>query len=365
MAARSDVLIVGGGVIGLTTARYLALENVSVTLIDRGDLGQEASWAGAGILPPASSMPSEDGFEQLFQLSLPEFPGLSAELRRQTGIGNGYRVCGGIEFLAGAASGHADEWSGAGVKAVPLDELATLDREPALAHGLGATNFLPDLAQLRNPWHIRALVESCRQLKIDLIPGCAFQSIERSGDRILAAKTSLSVFSFGKILFASGAWTAEVMQALAFAVPIFPIRGQIALFNAGKPLLHSVLLWGSRYIVPREDGRVLVGSTEENAGFQKQPTDEAIDDLSAFGCRLVPALARHPLEKRWAGLRPATPDGKPCIGRVPGWSNAFMAAGHFRSGIQLSPGTGLVCVDLLLGRKPAISLEPLRPDRFL
>jgi glycine oxidase len=364
MAARSDVLIVGGGVIGLTTAYYLALENVSVTLIDRGDLGQEASWAGAGILPPASSIPSQDGFEQLFQLSIPEFPKLSAELGRQTGIDNGYRVCGGLEFQAGASTGHAGEWSGAGVRAQPLNELQTQQREPALALGLGAASYIPDLAQVRNPWHLRALAESCRLLNVHLEPHCAFLDVERSGDRIVAVRTSTGEIQCGKILFASGSWTAEVMRAIGFVPPIIPVRGQIALFNIGCRLFQAVLLWGARYVVPRDDGRVLVGSTEENAGFDKQPTEQAIASLTGFGCKLVPALADYPLEKRWAGLRPANPDGKPSIGRVPGWSNAFMAAGHFRSGIQLSPGTGLVCVDLLLDRKPAVSLEPLRPDRF-
>lgn len=364
MAANADVLIVGGGVIGLTTAYYLALENVSVTLIDRGDFGQEASWAGAGILPPASCIPSQNGFEQLFQLSLPEFPRLSADLLRQTGIDNGYRVCGGLEFLAGAATGHAGEWSGAGVRAEPLGETETLEREPALAHGLGSTAYLPDLAQVRNPWHVRALVESCRLLKIDLRPKCTFVNIKRSGTRIVAAHTSAGEFQFDKILFTSGAWTAELMRSLAFIVPVFPVRGQIALVNTGSRVLRSVLLWGSRYIVPREDGRVLVGSTEENAGFDKRPTEQAIESLLSFAYQLVPPLANYPVEKRWAGLRPATPDARPCLGKVPGWSNAFMAAGHFRSGIQLSPGTGLVCVDLLLERKPAISLEPLRPNRF-
>ena len=138
----------------------------------------------------------------------------------------------------------------------------------------------------------------------------------------------------------------------------------MALFRASASLLRHVLMWGARYIVPREDGRVLVGSTEEEAGFVKQTTEEAIESLLKLAVRLVPQLANTPIEKTWAGLRPGTPDGKPCIGRLPGWKNGFVAAGHFRSGIQLSPGTGMLCRDLLLDRKQAISLESLRPDRF-
>ena len=154
MADRPDVLIVGGGVIGLTAAYYLALENVSATVIDRGDFGQEASWAGAGILPPASSRPVEDPFEQLHQLSLREFPNLSADLLRQTRIDNGYRVCGGLEFLAGRSSGHEGEWSGAGVLEEALVESAARTREPALGPGLGDVLFLPIWPRC-NPWHVR------------------------------------------------------------------------------------------------------------------------------------------------------------------------------------------------------------------
>lgn len=364
MAERPDVLIVGGGVIGLTAAHYLALENISATVIERGDFGQEASWAGAGILPPASSKPVEDPFEQLHQLSLREFPNLSADLFRQTGIDNGYRVCGGLEFLAGRSSGHEGEWSGAGVQPEALDESAARTREPALGSGLGGVLFLPGLAQVRNPWHIRALVASCKQLGVGLRSKCEFLDAKLSGDRIVAACTAQGEISCGRVLFTSGPWTAGLLRQLGYSLPVRPVRGQIALVNTEKSLLRHVLMWGARYIVPREDGRVLVGSTEEEAGFDKSTTREAISSLLEFAHRLVPALARFPVEKTWAGLRPATPDDRPCIGQLPNWGNAFVAAGHFRSGIQLSPGTGLICKDLLLDRKPAIPLESLRPDRF-
>ncbi len=364
MAGSADVLIVGGGVIGLSAAYYLALENVAVTLIDRGDFGQEASWAGAGILPPASPVDREDAFEQLHRLSMLEFPKLSADLLRQTRIDNGYRVCGGLEFQAGADSGHAGEWSGADVAAETLDEPATRIREPALGKNLGPATYLPGLAQVRNPWHMRALIEACRLLGVRLEPRCECLDILARGDRIASAWTSQGELTCSRLLITTGAWSANLVQKLGCRVPVSPVRGQIVLFNMKKPVLRHVLMWGARYLVPREDGRVLVGSTEENAGFVKQTTDEAIASLSALAVQLVPALAQVPVEKTWAGLRPGTPDGKPCLGRLPGWHNAFLAAGHFRAGIQLSPGTGMICSDLLLDRKPVIPLESLRPDRF-
>src|SRR5207253_2207305 len=122
---------------------------------------------------------------------------------------------------------------------------------------------------------------------------------------------------------------------------IQPVRGQIVLLNPGQVLFRRVLILGARYLVPRQDGRVLAGSTEEEAGFEKQTTAEGVTGLIQLAVELVPALAHADVERCWAGLRPGSPDGLPFIGPVPGVSNLLMAAGHFRAGIQLSPGTAL------------------------
>jgi glycine oxidase len=133
--------------------------------------------------------------------------------------------------------------------------------------------------------------------------------------------------------------------------------------HAPPGVLRGVVLAGSEYLVPREDGRVLVGSTEEEAGFAKQTTAEAITHLLTLAVRLVPCLRAAAVEKCWAGLRPGTADGRPYLGRVPGWENLFVATGHFRSGILLSPATGLVMKQLLLDEAPNVPLDPFRPDR--
>src|SRR5205085_9865198 len=135
----------------------------------------------------------------------------------------------------------------------------------------------------------------------------------------------------------AGAWTDLLLGQVGGAVRIRPVRGQIALLNTGTPGVRPVLLQGKRYLVPRADGRVLVGSTEEEAGFDARPTAGAIAGLLEFAAELVPSLADAPLEKCWAGLRPGTPDGLPFLGPVPGLENVFVAAGHFRSGIPLPP----------------------------
>jgi glycine oxidase len=167
----------------------------------------------------------------------------------------------------------------------------------------------------------------------------------------------------GRFVLAAGAWTGGLLDQLGWRPGIRPVRGQIALLNTGAPLFRRVLLWGSRYLVPRPDGRVLVGSTEEDAGFTKRTTAAAISELLTLAGRLVPALAEAHLEQCWAGLRPGSPDGWPFLGPVPGCPNLYVAAGHFRAGIQLSPVTGLVLKELLLGQETTVPLEPFRLDR--
>ena len=138
---------------------------------------------------------------------------------------------------------------------------------------------------------------------------------------------------------------------------IHPVRGQIALLNTRVALIQRILLHGARYLVPRPDGRVLVGATEEDAGFDKRTTATAVRDLLGLAFELVPELANAHLERCWAGLRPGSPDGLPFLGAVPGCDNLFVAAGHFRAGLQLSPATGLVVKELLLG-------QPLTGENF-
>src|SRR5947209_14771385 len=154
MSGHPDVLILGGGVIGLTTAYFLAREGVRVILLDKGDFGQEASWAGAGILPPGNPAHARSAVDQLRAHSSALFPALSSELRERTGIDNGYLRCGGLEFFLSGQKLGEDEWCGEDVECERLDEEACRRTEPCLAANLGVANHLPGLAQLRNPRHV-------------------------------------------------------------------------------------------------------------------------------------------------------------------------------------------------------------------
>lgn len=363
MSPHPDVLIIGGGVIGLTTAYFLAREGARVEVLDRSDFGQEASWAGAGILPPSNPGRARTPFDQLRAQSSILFPRLTAELRERTGIDNGYVRCGGLEFLDRQDEAAEQEWRGEGIAFELLDEQQLRQLEPALAVGPGRAYHLPDLAQLRNPRHLKALLAGCATYGVTFHPGCAAHGFERQGERILAVRTDAGRLTAGTFLVATGAWTDALLDQVDWRPGIHPVRGQIALLNTRTPRFRRVLMEGARYLVPRPDGRVLVGSTEEDVGFDKRTTAGAIRELLSLAARLVPALADAHLERCWAGLRPGSPDGLPFLGPVPGWTNLYVAAGHFRAGIQLSLGTGLVLKELLLGQPLTIALEPFRLDR--
>lgn len=361
MSERPLVLVIGGGVIGLTTAYFLACEGARVEVVDRGDLGQESSWAGAGILPSGDPDHARNPLDHLRALSSVRFPTLSAELRELTGIDNGYLRSGGLEIVGRESD--ADEWRSEGVACELLSEKELHQLEPALAPGLGAAYHLPDLAQLRNPRHLKALAAGCTARGGVLRPGCPVHGFEVSSGRVTAARTAVGSLTADRYLIAAGAWTDSLFEALGWRPGVRPVRGQIALLNTRVPLFRRVVMLGARYLVPRPDGRVLAGSTEEDAGFDKRTTAGAIGELLALASSLVPRLADAHVERCWAGLRPGSPDGLPFLGPVPGLDNLFVAGGHFRAGIQLSPATGQVMTDLVLGRKPVVALESFRLDR--
>jgi glycine oxidase len=365
-----DCLIVGGGVIGLSLAYELASRAVRVRVIDAGQPGREASWAGAGILPPADAG-NPAAISQLTALSNRLHAVWHEQLLADTGIDNGYRRSGGI-YLARDAAGAlalgsaAAEWRRDAIEAIELNGPAALaEVEPGLrpTGSLCAAYFVPGECQIRNPRHVKALVAACLARGVEISSDLAAEDFVVSGSRIDAVRTRDGLLVADRFCITSGAWASALVGRIATPPPIRPVRGQIALVALPAPPLSRVVNEGLRYLVPRDDGRVLVGSTEEDAGFDRHNTPEAIADLQQFGRSLCPALAQGNIERSWAGLRPASADGLPYLGRIAEFENAFLAAGHFRSGLQLSAGTALVMANLLTGEPAPIDLAPFRVDR--
>jgi glycine oxidase len=369
--AGADAVVVGGGVVGLSLAWELARAGERVRVVDKQTPGREASWAGAGILPPANRATAAHPYGQLCGLSLELHAEWADRLREATGIDTGFRRCGGI-YLARSAGETAAlvGWAGAAadeqIAIERLDSAALARIEPGLAEiapAARAAYLLPEECQLRNPRHVRALIAACQQAGVEISADCEVLDATRAKGRIVQLETTTGAITGDRFCFTSGAWTGRLLAKLEFDVAVLPIRGQMVLFRCPAPPLAHVVNEGPRYLVPRDDGRVLVGATEEEVGFDKRNTDEAVTELRELARELVPALREAEVERTWAGFRPATFDGFPYLGKLPGLDNAFVAAGHFRSGIYLSPATAVVMRQVMRGETPEIDIGPFRVGR--
>jgi len=210
---------------------------------------------------------------------------------------------------------------------------------------------------------LAALVAACEGAGVKITPRVAASEFMLNGGELTAIQSTTGSLRARKYCFTAGAWTGQILQRLGIATGILPIRGQMVLFQCERPPITRIINEGSRYLVPREDGRVLAGSTEEEVGFDKRTTDQAIGELTGFARGLVPALCESTIEQTWAGLRPGSFDGFPYLGPLPGLKNAFIAAGHFRSGLFLSTATAVVMSELLRGERPQVDLSPFRVGR--
>ncbi len=379
-----DCLIIGGGVIGLSIAYELAGHGLRVRVIDRQQPGREASWAGAGILPPAIIPPPPDQpLAKLAALSTELHPQWAAKLLEETGIDNEYRRCGGwalgvagytnlgplaarYETVRSAHTTPSIGWEAIPYAPVSIQELA--DREPALAEAgrggmITGAAYAEDEAQLRNPHHLQALAAACEKRGVRIDAGVEVTGFWGSAGQVVGAQTSVGPKYAGTFCVTSGAWSGRVAKTVGVHIAVRPVRGQMVLLERPQPELRHIVNVGKRYLVPRADGRVLVGSTEEDVGFDKQTTRGAIDGLLEFAQSLIPAWKTAKVEKTWAGLRPATDDELPYLGRALQFRNLYVAAGHFRTGLYLSPGTAVVMSQLIRDERPAIDLTTFRLDR--
>ncbi|RIK82090.1 MAG: glycine oxidase ThiO [Planctomycetota bacterium] len=368
----NDCLIIGGGAIGLSIAYELARRGRRVALIDRSELGREASWAGAGMLPPANPRTARTAHDQLQALGGELHARWAEELRALTGIDAGYRRCGGIELArtqpdADALSRQAAEWQAQAIACEPLDAADLARLEPALCPAADAPILaayrLRDQAQIRNPRYLKALVAACHRLGVEVHAGVECTALQISGNRVAGATTNDGTLFAASYCIASGAWSGGLLRPFGVRVGVKPVRGQIVLFRAAAPPLSHVVCEGARYLVPRDDGRLLVGSTMEDVGFDTRNTTTAVQGLIDFAKSLVPSLANATVERTWAGLRPGTTDGLPLIGPVPGMTNAFCAAGHLRGGLLLAPATAVVVGQMICGETPTIDVSAMRLDR--
>jgi glycine oxidase len=368
-----DLLVCGGGVVGLSICYEALQRGWQVGLIDAGDLGRAASWAGAGILPAGPNGGAVDPLEALRGLSSLLHRRWADALREETGIDTGYRICGGwhlgrTRVEAATLRGHQLWWREHGIdfESLPLRQLA--EREPALA-GLAAREpemvcyWVPQEAQLRNPRHLRALQAACHRRGAWLAGHRPLQALDSARGRVTLALTSAGAVRAERYCLANGAWAGRTLESLGVRTGVLPVRGQMLLYRSPQRLIGSIVNDGHRYLVPRDDGHLLAGSCEEEVGFCAETTPEMVSQLRGWAEGLLPGLAAARLERTWAGLRPGSFDGFPYLGRVAGWENLYVASGHFRHGLHLSTATAEVLVQLMAGEPTTVDLTPFRVPR--
>lgn len=363
----TDYVIVGGGVIGLLLARELAGEGASVTVVDKGACGAEASWAGGGIVSPLYPWRYAQPVTALAQQAQRAYPALARALYAETGIDPEWEQTGLLMLDADDASA-ALQWAGqVGSRMEALSPDAIYAREAGLAPGFEHGLWMPDIANIRNPRLLKALLVSVRAaknvsvLEQARVTGFALtqQGDTRSIQGVHIEQAGRSALVAGaQVVIAAGAWSASLLTPLEVKLPIAPVKGQMLLYKLPSALLRSIVLTNGRYLIPRRDNHLLVGSTLEHTAFDKSTTAEALASLQASACALLPALAAYPVMRHWAGLRPGTPAGVPFIGRVPGFENLYLNAGQYRNGLVLAPASASLLADMLLGRTSPLDPRP-------
>jgi glycine oxidase len=329
----SRVVVVGGGVIGCAVAELLSRRGHHVTLLERDQLGSHASGAAAGELSP-SARPSDHE-------SLALFPELVARIEKDSGMSVEYRVQQGLvpaftEDDARARKTEAGRW---------LDAAECRKLEPALNRdAVGA--MLIEHAHLTPPRFVRALGRAAAVHGAEICEGTPAIGFDIGGGEARSVKTGDGASAADWIVIAAGPWSREVATSAGIDVDVRPQRGQLAAIDPGSTILSRSVFWSGGYLVPKGDGTIIAGGTEEDAGFDDRPTVEGVTTLLALASRLVPALGKATLLRVWAGLRPVTSGGEPIVAKttVP---NVIVATGHHRKGLLLAPLAAKQVADLL------------------
>lgn len=368
--ASFDAIIIGGGIIGCALGRTLAGQGLQIAVIERHAPGEEASWAAAGMLAPSAEAEKGSPIFHLCRASLLAYRPLVEELRAETGVDPEYNAKGSLLIFADEQEREqmlpSMSWQRSqniAVRELSTPELRSL--EPSLANLPGAF-FLPDDHQLDNRLLMHALVQSCRQRGVEFMLGKSVREIAGNGQKATGAileDAAGSKIAAGHVVNAAGAWAGAIPVGGLAPFPIRPVKGHMLAVEAAPGTLRHVIRSHRGYLVPRRSGRILVGSTMEEAGFDKTPRAGQITGLLRTAQQLCPALENSAVTEYWAGLRPASKDGLPVLGptEVDGY---WVALGHFRNGILLAPITAQILSSWILTGKPCLPVDTLSPSRF-
>lgn len=356
------VLVVGGGVIGLLSAYQLADAGLEVQVLDQRDVGREASWAGGGIVSPLYPWRYSPAVTALAHWSQDFYPQLGARLLAESGIDPEVHVT-GLYWLDLEDEDEALAWAKREGRPLTAVDIQSVYRAvPPLGPGFSHAVYMPGVANVRNPRLLKSLREALQRMpNVTLLENAKATGFVREAERVVGVSTESGELRADRVVVAAGAWSGGLLASLGLQLPVKPMKGEMILFKCAEDFLPRMVLAKGRYAIPRRDGHILVGSTLEDVGFDKTPTQEALDSLRASAIELLPALADAEVVKHWAGLRPGSPEGIPYIGPVPGFEGLWLNCGHFRNGLVLAPASCQLLADLLLGREPIIDPAPYAP----
>ena len=361
-----DVIVVGAGLIGLGIAYELAKRDVSVTVYDRDEPARAASWAGAGMLAPFSEATPDAALLELCRDSLALYPEFVAELRERSGVDARFRCDGTLHVALDRArlaelAAQADMFRANGGDVSMFDREDALAREPLLAKDLAGALFVANEAQVDNRRLGRALLAACESL------GVRFARVEQlaiecDARRVRGVRTAHGFATAATVINAAGAWAGELPGVPESArMRVRPVAGQMLAIALPRAAMRALVWLGHRYLVPRDDGRLLVGATVEEGGFEARVTAAGMHDLLDAALAVAPSLASFAVVETWAGLRPGSHDGRPYLGATP-LDGYIAACGHYRNGILLAPVTARAIAALVIDGT-AEQLAPFAPMR--
>ena len=362
----ADLVIIGGGIIGCTIAYYATQAGLQTIVVEKNPRPtQEASWAAAGIL--ANHASTDQPYTQLSRKSLSLFPQLAVDLHQATGIDIELRSHGSL-FLC-FNQDEFQNWSGLakrrqnrGLSAEILSPSEAEKLEPIASREITGAILFPDDCQVRPPRFGSAMALAAQLQGTQFICGNGVDQFLFQDQQVIGVTVNQEQIFGNQFVVATGCWTEQLTTHLGYPLPISPVRGQVVMTEVVPQPLTRILEGDGAYIVPRAEGKILIGATIEEAGYNKQTTLGNTLDLIQVGVQAMPCLADAPLLKTWAGLRPYT-KGNPYLGWLPGHDNVVVATGHYKNGILLAPITGQLISQLLTDQTPTIPLESFRVDR--
>ena len=362
-------VVIGGGVIGCAIARHLALAGADVLVLERDRPGSEASWAAAGMLTPLAEARQPGPFLDLLIASREQYPSFAAALREETGIDVGYQDAGTLALaFSEADQAELDErfaWqSAAGLDVEELSATAAHAIEPAISPELRAALLFRSDHQVENRLLARALASAAARAGAEFRLGAEVRGVlQTKGELAGVELASGERVEAATVVVAGGSWAGR-LGGLPRPLPVHPVHGQLLALDRLPPVFTHVVESPRCYLVPRRDGRLIAGATMETIGFRKAVTPAAVIALLSGALEIAPELAQLPIVELWSGLRPATPDGLPILGRDAELPGLIYATGHFRNGILLAPITGELIGELILGRALSRDLSPFSIERF-